>query len=383
MARKTKEELEAIKKEYNCENIYSWSRYNTYKNSKFEYFLRYIKKEKPTRENAYGITGNIFHDTVERFYDGSIEYEDMIDEFNAGYLNVEMSNLKFDRSDDDKNDKIADKYLKCVRHFLKNHQVIPHKLVLEEYLIIKVGKYIFGGYFDALHKDDEGYYTITDWKTSTIYSGKKIDELKGQLVLYAEGLVQKGIKVEDIRCRWNFGKYLNVTMPLKNGKMKTSKAERHIWFSKIKNNAKMWLKDLDKYTDQEIEDMLDYSLEFNTIDNLPQEIQDLYTIEDCYVYADFNQEEIDKLKEELISTLDEIEEKTEEYNETKDDNVFWEEITDRDSYYFANLCGYGASQHLPYQHYLNQLELGIKDEYKTNKGSTGDNNDWMKELQIG
>ena len=383
MARKTKEELEAIKKEYNCETLYSWSRYNCYKNSSYEYLLNYIKREKQTRENAYGLTGNIAHDTLERFYDGSIEYDEMISEFNAGFLNVEMSGLKFDRSDDDKNEKIANKYLACVRHFFKNHQIIPYNLVLEEYLIIKVGKYIFGGYFDALHKDDEGYYTITDWKTSTIYSGKKIDELKGQLVLYAEGLVQKGIPIDKLKIRWAFLKYLNVTMPLKNGKTRTSVAERHIWFSKIKNNAKMWLKDMDEYTDQEIEDMLDYSLEFNTIDNLPKEIQDLYTIEDCYVYADFNQEEIDKLKEELISTLDEIEKKTEEYNKTKDDNVFWEEITDRDSYYFANLCGYGAGAHKPYAAYLDKLEIGVKDEYKTDKGSTSDNNDWMKELQIG
>lgn len=381
MARKTKEELEAIKKKYSVQDIFSWSRYNCYKNSSYEYLLRYIKREKQTRDNIYGILGNSAHDILQDLYEGKVKYEDMIDVYNADFMNAEMAGLKFDRSDDEKNEKISEKYLACMRHFFKNHKVIPHKLVLEEYLIIKVGKYIFGGYFDALYKDDEGYYNIIDWKTSTIYSGKKIDELKGQLVLYAEGLVQKGIEVDKIKISWNFMKYLNVTMPLKNGKARTSRAERHNWFSKIKNNAKMWLKDLDKYTDDEIEDMLDYSLEFNTIDNLPQEIQDLYTIEDCYVYADFNQEEIDKLKEELISTLTEIEEKTEEYNKTKDHKVFWEEITDKESYYFANLCGYNAHQHLPYKEYLDQLELGVKDEYKTDKGEESSDS-WMQELGL-
>ncbi|HZJ99649.1 MAG TPA: PD-(D/E)XK nuclease family protein [Tissierellaceae bacterium] len=382
MARKTKEQLEQIMKKHRVERIWSYSRYNCYKNSSFEYFLRYVKKEKPTRDNIYSYLGSCVHDLLESFYDGSIKYEDMIHEFDTAFLNAELAGLKFDRTDDVKNDNISRKYKACVRHFLQNHISIERDMALEEYILIKVGKFLFGGYFDAVHKDKDGNYVITDWKTSTIYTGKKIDQEKNQLVLYAEGLRQMGVSIEKLKIRWCFIKYLNITMPLKNGNTRTTRAERHAWFGKIKNNVKMWLKDTNRYSDEEIEDMLNYSLEFDTIDNLPEDIQKLYTIEDCYVYANFNEEEIDKLKEDIYSVLTEIYKREKEYEETGSDKAFWEEVTDRQSYYFANLCSYNASQHLPYQEYLNKLEIGIDDEYKTDRDVSEVDDDWMSELGL-
>lgn len=382
MARKTKEQLEAIKRKCNIERIWSYSRYNTYKNSPYEYFLKYIKKEKPTRDNIYSYLGSCVHDLLESFYDGSMKYEDMIHEFDTAFLNAELAGLKFDRTDDEKNENISRKYKACVRHFLQNHIPIERDMALEEYILIKVGGFLFGGYFDAVHKDKDGNYVITDWKTSTIYTGKKIDQEKNQLVLYAEGLRQMGVSIEKLKIRWCFIKYLNITMPLKNGNTRTTRAERHAWFGKIKNNVKMWLKDTNRYSDEEIEDMLNYSLEFDTIDNLPEDIQKLYTIEDCYVYANFNEEEIDKLKEDIYSVLTEIYKREKEYEETGSDKAFWEEVTDRQSYYFANLCGYGASVHKPYAEYLSKLEMGIDDEYKTDKNVSEVDDDWMSELGL-
>jgi hypothetical protein len=384
MARKTKEQLEVIKKKYNQSRIWSWSRYNCYKNSPYEYFLKYVKHEKPTRESIYGVLGNSAHNIIERFYDSVIEYEDMINEFYAAYLNAELMDLKFDRTDENKNENIARKYFACMEHFFQNHQVIEQNIALEKFLLIKVGSFLFQGYLDAITKDEDGCYVITDWKTSTVYSGKKIDQEKGQLLLYADALIQKGIPIKSLKIRWNFMKYLNIIMPLKNGKTRTSRAERHAWVGKIKNNAKMWMKDMCNYTDDEIEDMLSYSLTFNTIDNLPQKIQDLYTVEDCYVYANINQEEIDNLKQEIYDTLVEIYTKEKEYEKTKDDKVFWETVTDQQSYYFANLCSYNASQHKPYGEYLDKQQMFVNDEYKTDKHIVDINDDleWMKELNL-
>ena len=60
-----------------------------------------------------------------------------------------------------------------------------------------------------------------DWKTSTRYSGKKIDQESGQLLIYAEGIRQAlGVPLEDIICEWNFLKYVTVTYEQKNGKKK-------------------------------------------------------------------------------------------------------------------------------------------------------------------
>lgn len=384
MSRKTSEELDTIKKRLGYDTIFSWSRYNTYKNSPYEFYLCYIKKEKPTRESIYGVSGNLVHNILEDFYSDKIEYDDMIDEYEAGLLNMNMMGLKYDRSDDERNQSIADKYEACIRHFFKNHKVIDKKLELERHILIKVRDYLFQGYVDAIHKDNDGNYVITDWKTSTIYSGKKIDQEKGQLLLYAEGLRQMGVPLEKIRAQWAFLKYMTISMPQKNGKTRVTNAERHAWVGKVKNNAKMWLRDTERYTDEEIDDMLDYSVEFNTIDNLPSDIQELYKIEDCYVEAEVSEEEIDRLFDDMEGTLREIAKKEQEYDKTGDDEVFCETVTNRNSYYFAHLCGYNAAQHKPYGRFLDTLESGIDNEYRTDKNASEKNSDtaWMEELGL-
>jgi len=389
MARKTKEQLEKIKKDNNVENIFSWSRYNCYKNSSYEYFLKYIKKEKETRNNVYSLMGSSSHSCLDDYYNGKIKYEDMYDEFQSEYLNATLMDLKFNRSDDEKNEKIAIKYKACMDHFFKKHIPIEHDLITEKYILIWVNKFLFGGYFDAIHKDKDGNYVITDWKSSTIYTGKKIDQEKGQLLLYAEGIRQMGIPLERIKIRWAFLKYLTISMPLKKLEedgitrvIRTTNAERHAWVGKVKSNASMWLKELDTYTKEEIDDMLDYSVNFNTIENLPQEIQDLYTIEDCYVEALLTEEEIDNLKDDIYKTLVEIYTKEKEYEKTKDDIVFWEEVTQANSYYFANLCGFNAQQHLPYGKFLDSLESFVDDEYKVDKNRSELSYDWMSELNL-
>lgn len=382
MARKTKEELNSIQNKFNVDRLWSWSRYNCYKNSTYEYFLKYVKREKPTRESIYAVMGGLTHDILEKFYKGKITYEDMIDEYNNALLKVNLMNLKYNRSDEQQNEKIAKKYEACLEHFFKHHIPIREKLVSEGFLLIEVGKYMFQGYFDLIYKDKDGNFVIVDWKTSTIYTGKKIDKEKGQLVLYAEALRQKGIPLNKIKIKWNFMKYLSITYPQKNGKTRTTHAERHSWVRKIKNNAKMWLKDLKKYTDKEIRDMLNYSLEFNTIENLPKEIQDKYIFSDCYVEVPFTEKDIKELKQDIIKTLDEIVVKEKEYQKIKDDMIFDEKIKDDQSYYFANLCCYNAKQHKPYGRYLDKQEQFINDMYKTDKNEEDDDMSWMREIGL-
>ena len=48
--RKTFEELEAIKKKYNVDTLWSFSRFDTYRTSKFEYLLKYIQHKKENNE---------------------------------------------------------------------------------------------------------------------------------------------------------------------------------------------------------------------------------------------------------------------------------------------------------------------------------------------
>ena len=83
LARKTHDELEKIKQKYGVDELYSWSRYNTYKQSKYEYFLKYIQKIKEDKmDQVYTFAGSLFHEILEKFYRKEIKFEDMIDLFN-------------------------------------------------------------------------------------------------------------------------------------------------------------------------------------------------------------------------------------------------------------------------------------------------------------
>ena len=42
MRRKTKEELKEITKKYNVNRLWSWSKFNTYHNSPYEYYLKSV-----------------------------------------------------------------------------------------------------------------------------------------------------------------------------------------------------------------------------------------------------------------------------------------------------------------------------------------------------
>ena len=46
MARKTKEELNEIKKQFGVDKIHSWSEYKTLKEDKYAYYLKYVLHKK-------------------------------------------------------------------------------------------------------------------------------------------------------------------------------------------------------------------------------------------------------------------------------------------------------------------------------------------------
>ena len=55
MGRKTKEELKEITKKYDVNRLWSWSKFNTYHNSPYEYYLKYIiKKPERSEERRVG-----------------------------------------------------------------------------------------------------------------------------------------------------------------------------------------------------------------------------------------------------------------------------------------------------------------------------------------
>ena len=378
--RLTNEQLNEIMKKYGANTIYSWSKVNCFMTSPYEYLLKYILHKIEDVDNcAYAPMGGICHSIIERLYENQISYEDMVNEFEDGWTTaIDIADLKFDRNDGVKNDNIKEKYRNNLYHFFKTHNKIPSNVAIEKFVVTQIDKWILQGYIDAIYKDDNGYYNIIDWKTSTKYSGKTAEEKCGQLVVYAIGLHQQGIPMDKIKICWNFLKYVSIQYQQKNGAVKTREVERCKIGESLQTNVKMWLKaggyDVDEY--------LKLLLDTNSIDCLPDDVKDKYIISDCYVYVPLTEKLIQKWTTEIVTTIKDIELREKDYEETKNDKVFWdsEESVKAQSYYFSTLCSYSPNLHKPYQAYLDSLEAAKNGEDMFN--GVGKNKETIEQSEV-
>lgn len=356
MARLTNEELQKIKQKYNTNKLWSWSKLNTFMTSKYEYLLKYILHEEEDKcDSCYTTLGTICHDTLESFYEGKIQYEDMIDNYNDGFMTaITIADLKFNRSDEEKNKSIGERYNENLVHFFKNHTVYKYKLLIEKPITANINGNIFVGYIDALYKDDNDNYHIIDFKSSSIYTGKTLEEHSGQLTVYAIGLYQMGVPLEKIKINFNFLKYCTIKYEQKNGAIKYRNAERCKIGESLQNNAKTWLKSFGYDPDEYLKLLLDT----NSIECLPYEVREKYEISDCYVYIDLNESLVNNWTNVITTTIRDIELREADYEETKSNKCFWDDdqSVQAQSYYFSNLCSYSANKHLPYKAYLDRLD---------------------------
>lgn len=388
------EELEKVKQKYNVDILWSFSRFNCYRTSQYEYMLKYIRKlkENNDKESAYAPLGTAAHDTLEKFYNNELKYEECSNEFEEAFLiNIDIANLYFDKCDSAKNESIKNKYYKNLTHYFKNFTPIQYKTILEQFVTIKItDDIIMQGYIDCLNIDSDGNYIITDFKTSSIYKGKKADKESAQLLLYSEALRQKGIPKDKIKCRWLFLKYVDIDCEQINGKIKTRTLERCEIGDKLQASVKTWLKKLG-YSDNMME-YLDALVQTNDIKCLPEDVQAKYTIRDCEVYIDDIWGLYEDLKEEIIETIQEINDKTEKYYELKDtdmdaaEHLFWdeEESLKSQSYYYNNLCGYSIPTIKPYKEYLDRINadknIDLLGTSNNTKESEEDDLSWLKDL---
>ena len=356
--RLTNEQLQKVKDKYGVDELYSWSKVNTFMTSPYEFYLKYVLHKKEDIDNcAYAPLGSCVHQVIEDYYGKKIEYEDMVDSFEDGWMvAIDVADLRFDRNDEEKNENIKNKYKLNLQHFFEHHKPIERKVELERFLAAKIGDYVLQGYADAITKDKDGNFIIIDWKTSTKYSKKALEEHSGQLTVYAIALTQLGVPLNKIRCCFNFLKYCTIQYQQANGSIKTRDVERYKLGESLQSNLKIWIKKLG-YEDQ-VDDMLKMVLDTNGIECLPQEIQDKYMISDCYCYIDLNEKLVNKWINEIMTTIKDIELRKLDWKETHSEKIWWDsdESVKAQSYYFATLSGYSAHLHKPYQAYLERLE---------------------------
>ena len=384
--RKEYSEIVELAEKNHCNQIFSWSKYKTYLDDTYTYYLKYIAKIPPDRfDGIYAKSGGDIHECIEAFYKGELDHQGMLDRYEELLFENTMNGLKYDRSDEEKNKSVGDKYEDCIRHFLLYHNKIPYKIKLEEFIGCVIGDTYFQGYVDAFHieeRDGKKKLVITDWKSSSIYKGDKYEHEKGQLLIYIEGMHQKGVPYEDIIARWNFLKYVNVAVTQANGKTKVRQLERNNYVEKLSSTINMWLKK-SKYTISGEE--LDKCIETNTLDYLPDDVKDKFVVDDCYVEIDFTENDITELKNNIIKTVNEINQKTDEYNQLKDidkeqaERVWWQDVTDKQSFFMANLSEYSANIHKPYAEYLENREMFLNNDSNT---SDDDDESWLKDLGL-
>ena len=374
--RKTDEEIREICEKNNVDRLWSWSRLNTYANSPYEYFLKYvINAEEDRTDCVYPVMGGLAHSVIEKYYLGEIDRFAMESAFKDAWLSsIEILELKFDRNDEEKNKKIQDKYYKCLLHFFKNHKKLADKVQIEQFVTVKIGNEIIQGYIDACYKDENGNFNIIDWKSSSLYRGEKATKESGQLVIYALGLNQMGVPWNKIKIAWNFLKYVNVDCQQANGKTTTREVERSEIGNKLYNSVKMWAKK-EGYTGEE--PFMDKFLETNDLSCLPLSVQNHFKVRDCLVYIDLAEELVKHWTDFVQNTISEIRDKEKQYKQTGNEEIFFDdpEQVEKQSYYFATLCSYSANKHKPYKKYLDRLEAESSLMTIGKPSSSSDNND--------
>jgi len=381
MPRKSNEELQQIKEKLNASRLWSWSRIEKYQDDPYGYLLKYILHiDEDRNDSIYAVSGTVAHESMEEFYKNNLSNQEMLELYEDKLFEFNTIGLLYDRSDKDKNEKIAQKYEDCMRHYFLNHKKMTNKPIIEPFILIKIGEHYFQGYIDMVNvetRDEKKKIIITDFKTSSIYKGEKLIEKSGQLLLYGEGIHQKSnISYEDIILRFNFMKYVNVTYTQKKGDKKIRQIERNAIGKNLQSNAKMWLKHFG-YSEDEMENYLQEMIDINSIECLPQEIQDTFEIDDCYIEVEINEEIIEEHKKNIIKVIEEIIEKEEEFKLTKDRNLFWKDVDKNSSYFHANLSGFSSKLHLPYKKYLESLDDNILLQ---NKNNTEIDLNWLDEI---
>lgn len=381
--RKTKFELDQIMTDNNVSRLWSWSRYKTSVNDLYGYYLKYIKGVKEDQlQNSYAMLGTVLHDGLEDILNGTRTLQEVIDDYEDKALEYSVFGIKFNRTDDDKDESIAYRYNYSNVHFLKNfdvHNLIGDETHCEAYVKAKVGSQLFAGYTDLRTKRGDEVI-ITDFKSSSIYTGKKINEEAGQLWLYALAESQTGTPIENIKCRWLFTKYATIVSKMKNGKTRESHVQRHELGAKLVSSASMWLKHLG-YDEAEIGALTQIMVETNDIAHMPPELFQYLYVTDCYVYAPFTQETLDELVDMMREQVVKVVKLEMEYLKSKDDKLFWSEVNDGNSYFFANLSGYSRFIHKPYDEYLSNREM-FKNDVEPDEDEEESIEDLMRELGL-
>ncbi|MBG9689395.1 hypothetical protein ABD91_00420 [Lysinibacillus sphaericus] len=314
--------------------IYSISRINTMNTCNFEYYNTYIKKNRGI-SNCYGEVGSEIHDYIENVYRGNIiDTIDFNQKLHNKLLELEIMDLDFP------SEAIKNSFVKDLDHFTKNFNKLDGIFTLEKMFVTNIKGYWLLGYIDAIQVidaiqiDENNNINIIDWKTSSKFTGSKLQDAGRQLVIYKLGLENTaGITINEIK--WAMLKYINVCWKLKNGNIKKRMVNRGKLIKEMKNTFE---KEMLKSGMDEIEVgmILMLAESNNSFKDLPKIITDKYWLEDCFVEYEATEEVIKEVEGYVVNTIEEIENK-DIHNESE-----WKPLDfDKDGTFYCNtLCSH-------------------------------------------
>lgn len=315
--------------------VYSFSRLGTYNHCAYEYKLQYIDKIKG-RENIYTHLGTLVHDILEGIYNNEIQENELKERFLNGYNKIKSLGYKFP------SDLIEENWILSIGNFVDNFKKDEGKFENERYFLVDVEGYLFQGYIDKIIYNDDGTIDIHDYKTSSKFSSKDLQEKGNQLLLYAIAMEKEGLKVNKLY--WNMLKYVRV---------KTKWDTKRTPDGKLIERNKLWSEIRDKIIKAYNEIGIDEIEAFNKwvelskqdLNIIPDEIKDYIKILDGLVEYEYNIDNLEFLKTYIKETIEKLE-NDKEYKSNK--------IDSKTSFYCSNLCGQALNCET-YKRYIENL----------------------------
>jgi hypothetical protein len=346
-----------VPEQYKNKPIYSFSRLNTFNTCEHEFYLGYILS-KPKKPNIYTVLGSEVHSILEGLMRNEISNEEAVILFQQKVLECDILGITFP------SEKIKSNFLMSIEHYLQNYKPIPckdFKLEMEFYTSVGQSDTCILGYIDLIALRDNGDVEIYDYKTSTIYDKKALKEHGRQLLLYALAL-KKNYNTNVNKVAFNFLKYVDIEYF--NGKrVKKIRCQRNAIIKTLYDYLLDELFAIGKI-DFEVELLLTESSITNTISNLPQEVKDKFTFNDCLVECSIDEESIKDLEDFVDSTVSKINSKDKNYSS-------WQPLEiERNSFYCNTLCSYRGNICEYHKQYLEEYN-NSKEEHNFIKNIFG------------
>lgn len=306
-----REQLEFVKKKFNVDRLWSYSRLSTFVERPWDYRMTYLEKDRIRTDNIYTYFGTICHDIVQDCQDGKFPREKMIERFEDALIQWRLHDTQYKFM----SEKVERNYIDNLSDYFRNSPLIPYQVENEKPVCVNFQKedkknLTFIGYIDSIFTDGEKWY-IMDYKTSSKgdYTGAKLKAHSRQLLLYAIGIHQvKGIPYEDIICRFDMMKYYKVAYLQKNGKWKESIQERSTWVSSQEKKIRGLLSENDLSV-FEIDALVGESNVANNLDAMPEYVKERFKISNCYIDVPVEEEAVTKLESFIIESVSECERK--------------------------------------------------------------------------